>query len=194
MSRQASISRVTKETEVEVSLDLDTISEPQIDTEVGFLQHMLTILGFHARIGLQVKAKGDSWIDDHHLVEDVGIAFGQAVAEALGKDKKGINRYGFAYAPLDEALSRVVIDFSGRPSLHYRLEPKQEKIGTFDVCLIQEFFQGFANHAACTLHLDNLYGSNAHHQIESSFKAFAQAFRQAIQLTTTTIPSTKGLL
>ena len=194
MFRQARISRLTKETEIEVFLDLDNASESQIDIEVGFFQHMLNILGFHARIGLQVKAKGDTWIDDHHLVEDVGIAFGKAVAEALGTDKKGINRYGFAYAPLDEALSRVVIDFSGRPSLHYRLEPKQEKIGSFDACLIQEFFQGFVNHAMCTLHLDNLHGSNAHHQIESSFKAFALAFRQAIQLTTTSIPSTKGVL
>ena len=194
--RRASISRTTNETAIEVTLDLDGTGTRDIATGVGFFDHMLDQLARHALLDLTLKAQGDTHIDDHHTVEDVGITLGQAFSKAIG-DKKGIRRYGHAYVPLDEALSRVVIDFSGRPGLQMHVPYTRATVGGFDVDLFQEFFQGFVNHANVTLHIDNLRGHNTHHQIETVFKAFGRALRMAVELDERMagqMPSTKGVL
>jgi len=195
-SRQAEVSRDTAETKIRVKVDLDGTGRASLATGIGFFDHMLDQIARHGMIDLDIQAEGDLHIDGHHTVEDVGITLGQAVAKAVG-DKKGIRRYGHAYVPLDEALSRVVIDFSGRPGLVMNVPFKSGMIGTFDSQLAHEFFQGFANHAFVTLHIDNLRGENAHHQCETVFKAFARALRAALELdprAAGTIPSTKGSL
>lgn len=194
--RSAEVTRNTNETQIRVAINLDGTGQQQLNTGVPFLDHMLDQIARHGLIDLQVEAKGDLHIDAHHTVEDVGITLGQAVAQAMG-DKKGIRRYGHAYVPLDEALSRVVVDFSGRPGLEYHLPFTRSMIGAFDVDLTREFFQGFVNHALVTLHIDNLRGDNAHHQCETVFKAFGRALRMAAELDARaagTIPSTKGSL
>ena len=192
--RRASIERNTLETKISASVDLDAGGIAEVDTGIPFLDHMLDQIARHSRIDLRVKAEGDLHIDAHHTVEDVGIVLGQAIAEAVG-EKRGIGRFGTAYAPLDEALSRAVLDFSGRPGLTLNAEFTRARVGDFDVDLVAEFFQGFVNHAFITVHLDNLRGSNAHHQVESLFKAFALALRQALSLDSGAgIPSTKGVL
>ena len=195
-NRRASVKRETTETRIEVSVDLDGTGKPDIVTGVPFLEHMLDQVARHGVVDLEIRAEGDLEIDAHHTVEDVGIVLGTAVADALG-DKSGIVRYGHAYVPLDEALSRVVIDFSGRPGLHYRVEFSRPRIGDFDVDLVREFFQGFANSARATLHVDSLEGRNAHHVAETMFKAFGRALRMAVardERRTGAIPSTKGVL
>ena len=194
--RQAEISRKTLETEITVRLNLDGSGQAKLSTGVPFLEHMLDQVARHGMIDLEVSAKGDLHIDAHHTVEDVGITIGQALAQAIG-DKKGIRRYGHAYVPLDEALSRVVVDFSGRPGLYFNVEFSRAMIGQFDVDLTQEFFQGLVNHAQITLHIDNLRGDNAHHQCETVFKAFGRALRMAAEADSRasgTVPSTKGAL
>ena len=194
--RTAEISRNTAETQITARVNLDGTGQANLATGIGFFDHMLDQIARHGLIDLDIVAKGDLHIDGHHTVEDVGITLGQAVAKAVG-DKKGIRRYGHAYVPLDEALSRVVIDFSGRPGLIMNVPFKSGMIGTFDSQLAHEFFQGFANHAFVTLHIDNLRGENAHHQAETVFKAFARALRAALELDPRapgTIPSTKGSL
>ena len=194
--RKAAIKRKTKETDVSVEVNLDGTGVSRIETGIGFFDHMLDQVARHGLIDLTIDAKGDLHIDGHHLVEDVGITLGMAVAKAVG-DKAGITRYGHAYVPLDEALSRVVIDFSGRPGLHMRVPFKASMIGGFDTQLTYEFFQGFANHALVTLHIDNLHGDNAHHQCETVFKAFARALRMALApdpRSAGVVPSTKGSL
>src|SRR3970040_2548052 len=173
-ARTAQVTRNTAETQITVKLNLDGTGQARLSTGIGFFDHMLDQIARHGLIDLDIQARGDLHIDGHHTVEDVGIALGQAVYKAVG-DKKGIRRYGHAYVPLDEALSRVVIDFSGRPGLEYHVEYARALVGEFDVDLTQEFFQGFANHAQMTLHVDNLRGENAHHQCETVFKAFARA-------------------
>lgn len=195
-ARTATIQRNTNETQIEVSVNLDGSGEAEFDTGVPFLEHMLDQIARHGLIDLKVKAKGDLEIDAHHTVEDIGITLGQAVREALG-DKKGLVRYGHAYVPLDEALSRVVIDFSGRPLLVEQVSYPSQRIGQFETELVHEFFQGFANHALTTLHIDNLRGHNSHHIVETIFKAFGRAFRMAISVDARAagvIPSTKGAL
>ena len=194
--RTADVRRDTQETQIRVQVNLDGTGRSELATGIGFFDHMLDQIARHGLIDLAIEAKGDLHIDGHHTVEDVGITLGQAVARAVG-DKKGITRYGHAYVPLDEALSRVVIDFSGRPGLHMRVPFKSGMIGAFDTQLAFEFFQGFANHAMVTLHIDNLHGENAHHQCETVFKAFARALRMAITpdpRAAGQIPSTKGTL
>ena len=194
--RTAEVSRQTAETQITVRVNLDGTGQAKLHTGIGFFDHMLDQIARHGLIDLDIEAVGDLHIDGHHTVEDVGIAFGQAVHQAVG-DKKGISRYGHAYVPLDEALSRVVIDLSGRPGLVMNVPFKSGMIGTFDSQLAHEFFQGFVNHAFVTLHIDNLRGENAHHQAETVFKAFARALRAAIELDPRalgTIPSTKGSL
>ena len=194
--RQAEVERNTAETKITVRVDLDGTGQAKLATGIGFFDHMLDQIARHGLIDLDIQATGDLHIDGHHTVEDVGITLGQAVYKAVG-DKKGIRRYGHAYVPLDEALSRVVIDFSGRPGLVMNVPFKSGMIGTFDSQLAHEFFQGFANHAFVTLHIDNLRGENAHHQCETVFKAFARALRVALELdprSAGTIPSTKGSL
>ncbi|WP_338846174.1 imidazoleglycerol-phosphate dehydratase HisB [Massilia sp. W12] len=194
--RSASVTRKTNETEITVSLNLDGNGRQQLNTGVPFLDHMLDQIARHGLIDLDISAKGDLHIDAHHTVEDVGITLGMALAQAVG-DKKGIRRYGHAYVPLDEALSRVVIDFSGRPGLVYHLPFTRAMIGAFDVDLTREFFQGFVNHAQVTLHIDNLRGENAHHQCETVFKAFGRALRMALEFDARlgdAVPSTKGCL
>ena len=194
--RIAEVSRNTAETQITARVNLDDSGQARLATGTGFLDHMLDQIARHGLIDLDIQAKGDLHIDGHHTVEDVGITLGQAVAKAVG-DKKGIRRYGHAYVPLDEALSRVVIDFSGRPGLVMHVPFKSGMIGTFDSQLAYEFFQGFVNHAFVTLHIDNLRGENAHHQAETVFKAFARALRAALELdprAAGTIPSTKGSL
>ena len=194
--RRASIRRDTKETRIGVTVDLDGTGTSKISTGIGFFDHMLDQIARHGTIDLEVDAQGDLHIDGHHTVEDVGIALGMAVGEAVG-DKRGLTRYGHAYVPLDEALSRVVIDFSGRPSLTMNVPFKAGMIGGFDAQLAHEFFQGFANHAFVTLHIDNLRGENAHHQCETVFKAFARALRMAVAIDPRlgdVVPSTKGSL
>jgi imidazoleglycerol-phosphate dehydratase len=194
--RTATIQRKTKETQISVSVDLDGTGKSAIETGVPFLDHMLEQVARHGMLDMQIEARGDLHIDGHHTVEDVGIVLGQAVAKAVG-DKVGIRRYGHAYVPLDEALSRVVIDFSGRPGLTYAVAFSRAMIGDFDVDLAHEFFQGFANHAQVTLHVDNLRGDNAHHQCETIFKAFGRALSMAIERDARSVgvmPSTKGSL
>jgi imidazoleglycerol-phosphate dehydratase len=194
--RQAEVVRNTAETQITVRVNLDGTGQAKLATGIGFFDHMLDQIARHGLIDLDIAAKGDLHIDGHHTVEDVGITFGLAVAKAVG-DKKGIRRYGHAYVPLDEALTRVVIDFSGRPGLIMNVPFKSGMIGTFDSQLAHEFFQGFVNHAFVTLHIDNLRGENAHHQAETVFKAFARALRAALELDPRAagiIPSTKGSL
>ena len=194
--RTAEVSRNTAETKITVKVNLDGTGVAKLHTGIGFFDHMLDQIARHGMIDLDIRADGDLHIDGHHTVEDVGIAFGQAVLKAVG-DKKGIRRYGHAYVPLDEALSRVVIDLSGRPGLIMNVPFKSGMIGTFDSQLAHEFFQGFVNHAFATVHIDNLRGENAHHQAETVFKAFARALRNALefdQRALNTIPSTKGIL
>ncbi|MDW5444054.1 imidazoleglycerol-phosphate dehydratase HisB [Polaromonas sp. SM01] len=196
LPRIAEVSRSTAETHITVKLNLDGSGQAALSTGIGFFDHMLDQIARHGLIDLDILAKGDLHIDGHHTVEDVGITFGQAVAQAVG-DKKGLRRYGHAYVPLDEALSRVVIDFSGRPGLVMNVPFKSGMIGSFDSQLAHEFFQGFVNHAFVTLHIDNLKGENAHHQAETVFKAFARALRMALEIdprAAGVIPSTKGSL
>jgi imidazoleglycerol-phosphate dehydratase len=195
-ARVAEITRNTNETQIRVVINLDGTGQQKLDTGVPFLDHMLDQIARHGLIDLDIQAKGDLHIDAHHTVEDTGITLGQAFARAIG-DKKGVRRYGHAYVPLDEALSRVVVDFSGRPGLHYNIPFTRAMIGGFDVDLAREFFQGFVNHAQVTLHIDNLKGDNAHHQCETVFKAFGRALRMAAEVdprAVGTIPSTKGSL
>jgi imidazoleglycerol-phosphate dehydratase len=194
--RQASVERNTLETQIQVKINLDGTGECNLDTGVPFLEHMLDQVARHGLIDLEIKAKGDLHIDAHHTVEDIGITLGQAVTQAVG-DKKGIVRYGHAYVPLDEALSRVVIDFSGRPGMEYNVKFERSSIGDFDVDLFHEFFQGFINHANVTLHIDNFSGDNAHHIAETVFKAFGRAVRMALAADPRmqgVMPSTKGSL
>ncbi len=196
MTRTAEITRNTNETQIRVSINLDGTGKQKLNTGVPFLDHMLDQIARHGLIDLDIECVGDLHIDAHHTVEDTGITLGMAVAKAIG-DKKGIRRYGHAYVPLDEALSRVVIDFSGRPGLEMHVPWKRAMIGNFDVDLAHEFFQGFVNHALVSLHIDNLRGENAHHQCETVFKAFGRALRMAAELDARaagTIPSTKGSL
>ena len=194
--RKATVTRDTLETQITVSVNLDGSGDTQLDTGIPFLEHMLDQIARHGLVDLDIKAKGDLHIDDHHTVEDIGITLGQAVHQALG-DRKGILRYGHAYVPLDEALSRVVIDFSGRPGLEFHVPFTRAAVGGFDVDLFLEFFQGFVNHALVTLHIDNLRGDNSHHQIETVFKAFGRAVRMALTndpRMAGVMPSTKGVL
>jgi imidazoleglycerol-phosphate dehydratase len=194
--RRAQVTRETAETRIEVELNLDGSGQSRLDTGIGFFDHMLDQIARHALVDLVVSARGDLHIDGHHTVEDVGITLGQALAAALG-DKKGVRRYGHAYVPLDEALSRVVVDFSGRPGLVWNVPFTRASIGQFDVELAHEFFQGLVNHAQITLHIDNLRGENSHHQCETVFKAFARALRAAAEIdprAAGAIPSTKGTL
>ncbi len=194
--RIAEVQRDTKETKIRVRLNLDGTGTSELATGIGFFDHMLDQVARHGLIDLEVHCQGDLHIDGHHTVEDVGITLGQAMARAVG-DKAGLRRYGHAYVPLDEALSRVVVDFSGRPGLHMRVAFKAGMIGTLDTQLVYEFFQGFVNHAGVTLHIDNLQGDNAHHQCETIFKAFARALRAALEVdprSVGVIPSTKGSL
>ncbi len=195
-SRSAEVIRNTAETQIRVRVDLDGTGKSALDSGVPFLDHMLDQIARHGLIDLEIEAKGDLHIDAHHTVEDIGITLGQATARALG-DKKGIRRYGHAYVPLDEALSRVVLDLSGRPGLDWHVQFTRAMVGQFDVDLAREFFQGFVNHALVTLHVDNLRGDNAHHQCETVFKAFARALRMAVEPDERLggrIPSTKGTL
>ena len=194
--RTADITRNTNETRVRVTLALDGTGRQQLDTGVPFLDHMLDQIARHGLFDLDIRCEGDVHIDDHHTVEDVGITLGQAFAAAVG-NKAGLRRYGHSYVPLDEALSRVVIDFSGRPGLFYHVPYTRSHIGRFDVDLAREFFQGFCNHALATLHIDNLRGENAHHQCETVFKAFGRALRMAVEQDDRmagVVPSTKGVL
>ncbi len=194
--RQATITRDTLETQITASINLDGTGEAAFATGIPFLEHMLDQIARHGLIDLDIQANGDLHIDDHHTVEDIGITLGQAFAEAVG-DKKGILRYGHAYVPLDEALSRVVIDFSGRPGMEYHVPYTRASVGGFDVDLFAEFFHGFVNHAKVTLHVDNLRGENTHHQIETVFKAFGRALRMALSpdpRMAGITPSTKGVL
>jgi imidazoleglycerol-phosphate dehydratase len=194
--RSAQVSRNTLETQISVSIDLDGSGNAKLASGVPFLDHMLDQIARHGMFDLEVEAKGDLHIDAHHTVEDIGISLGQAFAKAAG-DKKGLRRYGHAYVPLDEALSRVVLDLSGRPGLEYHVDYSRARVGEFDVDLVHEFFQGFVNHALITLQIDNLRGVNAHHQVETIFKAFGRALRMASEVDTraaNTIPSTKGAL
>ncbi|MFZ1546144.1 MAG: imidazoleglycerol-phosphate dehydratase HisB [Candidatus Nitrotoga sp.] len=194
--RSAQVTRNTLETQISIKLDLDGSGEVKFDTGLPFLEHMLDQVARHGMIDLDIVAKGDLHIDAHHTVEDIGITFGQAFSQAI-EDKKGLRRYGHAYVPLDEALSRVVLDISGRPGLVFNVDFSRSNIGEFDVDLVHEFFQGFVNHALVTLHIDNLVGKNAHHQAETVFKAFGRALRMALELDPRMaglMPSTKGTL
>lgn len=194
--RQSQVIRDTLETQICVDINLDGTGKAVLDTGVPFLDHMLDQVARHGMIDLKISAKGDLHIDAHHTVEDIGITLGQAFMQAIG-DKKGIRRYGHAYVPLDEALSRVVVDLSGRPGMEFNITFVRARIGEFDVDLVNEFFQGFVNHAMVTLHIDNLSGDNAHHQAETAFKAFGRALRMAVELDPRAIgaiPSTKGSL
>ena len=195
-ARTADVSRKTAETAITVRLNLDGSGQSRLATGIGFFDHMLDQIARHGLIDLDIQCQGDLHIDGHHTVEDVGITLGQAVAQAVG-DKKGITRYGHSYVPLDEALSRVVVDFSGRPGLHQHIPFTSGMVGTLDTQLVYEFFQGFVNHALCTLHIDNIKGVNAHHQAETVFKAFGRALRMALTpdpRSAGVVPSTKGSL
>ncbi|MBN3860316.1 imidazoleglycerol-phosphate dehydratase HisB [Neisseriaceae bacterium PsAf] len=194
--RAASVTRNTNETQISVKINLDGSGQHQFDTGIPFLEHMLEQITRHGMLDLEIIANGDTHIDDHHTVEDIGITLGQAFKEAIG-DKKGITRYGHSYVPLDESLSRVVIDLSGRPSLTYLVDYTRNTVGQFDLELVSEFFHGFVNHAMLTLHIDNLRGQNAHHQVETIFKAFGRALRMSIsydEKMKNQTPSTKGTL
>ena len=194
-TRSASVERNTKETQIEISLNLDGTGKLDSQTALPFLDHMLDQIARHGLVDIMIRAEGDLEIDAHHTVEDIGITLGQAFSRAL--DKTGIRRYGHAYVPLDEALSRVVIDCSGRPGLEYNVDFAKETVGDFDIDLFHEFFQGFVNHALVTLHIDNIRGKNAHHQIETIFKAFGRALRMAVEFdprSKNVVPSTKGSL
>ena len=194
--RTATVTRNTLESQITISVNLDGTGKANLDTPVPFLNHMLDQIARHGLVDLDIKAAGDTEIDDHHTVEDIGITLGQALAEAVG-DRRGILRYGHAYVPLDEALSRVVVDFSGRPSLHYTVPFTRAAVGDFDVDLFSEFFHGLVNHAQLTLHIDNLKGDNSHHQAETVFKAFGRALRMAVsadERAPSAMPSTKGVL
>ena len=194
--REATVSRHTLETQITVSVCLDGTGKAEFDTGLPFLEHMLDQIARHGMVDLNIKANGDLHIDAHHTVEDIGITLGEALAKAVG-DRRGILRYGHAYVPLDEALSRVVIDFSGRPSLHYDVPFTRTSVGDFDVDLFAEFFHGLVNHARLTLHIDNLKGENSHHQAETVFKAFGRALRMAVSVderAPSAMPSTKGVL
>ncbi len=194
--RTAEVTRNTKETQIRVKVDLDGRGLARLSTGLPFLEHMLDQVARHGMLDIEVEAKGDLHIDAHHTVEDIGITLGMAIGKALG-DKKGIRRYGHAYVHLDEALSRAVVDFSGRPGLEWHVDYKRARVGEFDVDLTHEFFQGFVNHAQATVHIDNLRGENAHHQCETVFKAFARALRMAVEVdprASGIIPSTKGSL
>ena len=194
--RKAEVTRNTRETQITVKLNIDGTGQSKLDTGIGFFDHMLDQIARHGMIDLKVVANGDTHIDDHHTVEDVGITLGQAFAKAVG-DKAGITRYGHSYVPLDETLSRVVVDFSGRPGLEFNVPFTRARVGDFDVDLSIEFFRGFVNHAGVTLHIDNLRGINAHHQIETVFKAFGRALRMALAIdprASGAVPSTKGSL
>jgi imidazoleglycerol-phosphate dehydratase len=194
--RKAEIQRDTRETQIRVAVDLDGSGAAKLASGIPFLDHMLDQVARHGAMDLEVDAKGDLHIDAHHTVEDIGITLGMAIAKALG-DKKGIRRYGHAYVPLDEALSRAVVDFSGRPGLEWHVDFTRARVGEFDVDLTHEFFQGFANHALATVHIDNIRGDNAHHQCETVFKAFARAVRMALEpdpRAAGVVPSTKGSL
>jgi imidazoleglycerol-phosphate dehydratase len=196
ISRKASVTRETKETRITVSLNLDGNANSVLDTGIPFLEHMLDQVARHGVFDIQIEAVGDLEIDAHHTVEDIGITLGQALAEAIG-EKRALKRYGHAYVPLDEALSRVVIDLSGRPGLTYMVDFPRPRVGNFDVDLFAEFFQGFVNHANCTLHIDNLRGQNSHHIIETVFKAFGRALRTAVETDEKIgdrLPSTKEML
>jgi len=195
MSRQASITRTTKETDIRLSLNLDGSGKAKLNSSIPFLDHMLEQISRHGLIDLTVEAKGDREIDDHHTVEDIGICLGEALRDALG-DKAGVRRYGHAYVPLDEALSRVVLDLSGRPGLEYHIDFPKERVGDFDVDLFKEFFQAISNHGKITLHVDAIRGANNHHIIETVFKAFGRALRMAVEPDPrqSGIPSTKGAL
>jgi len=196
MKRSAKVSRKTKETDITVEINIDGVGNSSLDSGIGFLDHMLEQISRHGLFDLSIKAQGDLHIDDHHTVEDIGITLGQAFEKAIG-DKLGIRRYGHAFVPLDEALSRVVLDISGRPGLDLNVDFTRARIGEFDVDLIYEFFQGFINHANITLHIDNLKGENAHHQAETIFKAFGRALRNAVEIDEKikgVMPSTKGTL
>jgi len=195
-SRKATVERNTSETKIKISIDLDGTGKAKFDTGVPFLEHMMDQIARHGLIDLDIYCDGDTHIDDHHTVEDIGITLGQAFAQAVG-DKRGIVRYGHSYVPLDEALSRVVIDFSGRPSLDFKCEFTRGNIGKFDTQLFWEFFHGFVNHAQVSMHIDNLKGFNAHHQAETIFKAFGRALRMALEFDPRMegkMPSTKGVL
>ncbi len=195
-NRKAEVERNTLETQIKVGIDLDGSGTTSFDTGLPFLEHMMDQIARHGMLDIEIRAKGDLYVDPHHTVEDIGITLGQAVFQAIG-DKKGILRYGHAYVPLDEALSRVVIDFSGRPGISYDVDFPRARIGEFDVDLFLEFFKGFVNHAKVTLHIDTLKGSNAHHVAETIFKAFGRAMRMACSLDPAMreiVPSTKGIL
>ncbi len=195
-SRRAEVTRNTKETQITLSVNLDGSGASRLNTGLPFLEHMLEQVARHGLIDIALEAKGDLHIDAHHTVEDIGITLGQAIAKAVG-EKKGVRRYGHAYVPLDEALSRVVIDFSGRPGLEYHVDFPRSRVGEFDVDLVHEFFQGFCNHALVTLHVDCLRGKNAHHNAETIFKAFGRALRMALEVdprAPDSVPSTKGSL
>lgn len=194
--RNATVKRHTRETQIDVTVNIDGTGTSKLNTGIPFMEHMLDQVARHGMLDLDVRAKGDLKVDAHHTVEDIGIVLGQAISQALG-DKTGISRYGHAYVPLDEALSRVVIDFSGRPGLEYRVEFPRAHIGSFDVDLLHEFFQGFANAASATIHIDNLKSGNTHHIAETVFKAFGRAIRMALTLDprmSGILPSTKGVL
>lgn len=196
MERKAEVSRNTLETQISVSVNVDGSGKAEFETGLPFLEHMLDQIARHGMMDISIRANGDLHIDAHHTVEDIGITLGQAIAKAVG-DKKGIQRYGHAYVPLDEALSRVVVDFSGRPGLVFDVPFTRASVGDFDVDLFQEFFQGFVNHALVTLHIDNLRGDNSHHQVETVFKAFGRALRMALTpdlAMAGVTPSTKGVL
>ena len=189
--RRGQVGRDTLETNIRVEVMLDGDGRSEVSTGIGFLDHMLTLFAKHANLSLVVEAKGDLWIDDHHTLEDVGISLGQALRQAFG-DKIGIQRYGYAYVPMDETLVRTALDISGRPFLVYEVEGLPEKVGSFDCQLIEEFCRAVAFNAGLTVHIDKIRGKNPHHVLEAVFKSFAQALRQAVQITGTTLPSTKG--
>ena len=191
--RTAKINRKTKETDINIALNLDGTGRSSIDTGVGFFDHMLTAFSFHSGIDLDVTCKGDLFVDDHHTVEDVGLAIAAGILEALG-DKKGINRYGMSYIPMDETLARVVIDFSGRPAFYYKVDLQRDRLGTLDTQNVQEFFKSISNEAKMNLHMEVLYGDNDHHKIEAIFKAFGRAVKEAVKIVDSRLPSTKGML